>query len=65
MTDFEVSSRVVKNKGYPFPGVVVSRFENLSGETRYVVESTVAPGMLHIFNGAQLSADATDETRPS
>lgn len=51
-----VGSRVEKVSGYPFPGVVVADFLNLSGERRLVVECT-APGVegcLHIFAPTQL-----------
>ncbi len=55
---YPVGTSVLKPKGYPFPGTVVAAFENLSGDPRYVVESEVAPGMLHIFSGAQLATAA-------
>ena len=55
---YPVGAQVLKPKGYPFPGTVVAAFENLSGDPRYVVESEVAPGMLHIFSGAQLAIRA-------
>ena len=58
MTDqkFLIGDRVKKAKGYAFPGIVVSVFETLRGETRYVVECNVpaVAGILHIYNGDQL-----------
>lgn len=54
--EFEVHDYVWKPKGYPFEGTVVSRFSTLGGDRRYVVESKLSPGMLHIFNEAQLEA---------
>jgi len=51
---FCVGTKVVKPKGYPFPGEVRSVFTNRAGETRYVVESESAPGMLHIFAPTQI-----------
>lgn len=51
---FSIGDQVNKIKGYPFPGEVRSVFTNKKGETRLVVESTVLPGMLHIFNEEQL-----------
>jgi hypothetical protein len=35
---FKVGARVVKSKGYPFPGIVVAVFDTLSGQERVVVE---------------------------
>ena len=52
---FTTGDEVIKVKGYAFPGVVVSTFNTLDGKARYVVESIVCEGMLHIFNGDQLS----------
>lgn len=51
-----VNDKVRKIKGYPYPGIVVSKFETTAGKTRYVVESTSKDtvGMLHIFNASQL-----------
>ena len=54
MYAYPVGTQVEKPKGYPFPGTVVAAFDTLAGETRYVVESALAPGMLHIFSGSQL-----------
>ena len=58
MTDQKllIGDRVKKAKGYAFPGIVVSVFETLRGETRYVVECNVpaVAGILHIYNGGQL-----------
>ena len=53
----EVGNKVEKVSGYRFPGVIVSKFNKLDGETeRFVVECTETSvcGMLHIFNGKQL-----------
>lgn len=53
-----VGDKVEKVRGYKFPGVVVARFETLSGETRYVVECTAegAKGCLHIYSEENLIA---------
>lgn len=53
---FNIGDRVRKLKGYRYPGIIVSVFKNLAGETRFVVESSIpgAEGWLHIFNGDQL-----------
>ena len=47
---------VRKRTGYAWPGVVVSRFQNLKGEERVVVECTAEAvrGALHIFNSDQI-----------
>ena len=52
--DLGVGEQVWKPKGYAFEGTVVSAFVTLGGEVRYVVESRLAPGLLHIFNGDQV-----------
>lgn len=52
----DIGCKVVKPKGYPFPGEVRAAFANKAGETRYVVESELAPGMLHIFAPSQIEA---------
>lgn len=51
-----IGDHVNKVKGYRFPGIIVSKFQNTSGDWRYVVEATGEEykGMLHIFNGEQL-----------
>jgi hypothetical protein len=49
-----IGDLVQKPDGYPFDGVVVSAFTTQAGLTRYVVESEIAPGMLHIFSGKQI-----------
>ena len=56
MTDLRCGSRVQKIKGYKWPGVVVSVFTTLAGQTRIVVECTVpeVAGALHIYNPEQL-----------
>lgn len=57
-----VGTPVTKVLGYPFPGTVVSTFHTLSGQERFVVEATgeAYRGMLHIFNGDQLRAAASE-----
>jgi len=60
--EFEVFEYVRKKKGYHFPGMIMAKFTNRSGDIRYVVEA-IHPdfkGMLHIFNGAQLERDIED-----
>lgn len=54
--NYRVGDLVQKTRGYKFPGVVVSVFEKLDGEVRYVVEASNRdfPGILHIFRGDQL-----------
>lgn len=51
---FKTGDRVVKPKGYPFPGEVRAAFTNKAGKPRYVVELDGVSGLLHIFNGEQL-----------
>jgi hypothetical protein len=53
-----VGDRVRKRKGYEWPGIVVSVFDTLAGQKRYVVECTVpeVAGALHIYNADQLEA---------
>lgn len=50
---FRVGNKVIKAKGYEFPGVIVSRFTNTLGDIRYVVEMD-RYHLLHIFNEQQL-----------
>lgn len=45
---------VDKNTGYPFPGEVLAVFLTQNKQVRVVVESTILPGLLHIFNKEQL-----------
>lgn len=50
----KVGDYVMKTGGdYTFEGYVLCRFKKLSGKVRYVVEN--ADGVVHIFNGGQLS----------
>lgn len=51
---FIVGEKVKKTRGYEFDSTVVAVFQNLSGDTRIVCESSVIPGLLHIFNEDQL-----------
>lgn len=53
---FNVGDKVEKASGYKWPGVVVSVFQNLKGQDRYVVECTAeaVSGALHIYNSSQL-----------
>lgn len=62
---FSPGDPVRKIKGYEYPGSVVSAFHTLAGKARYVVESAVAPGMLHIFNGEQLEEDSSRKAAAS
>jgi len=50
---FKVGDLIYKPKGYGFPGIVVSVFENTKGEIRIVAELE-NNGMLHIFSESQL-----------
>lgn len=66
---FSRGQSVVKKEGYNYPGEVVCVFRNKIGQIRYVVEATGVgyEGMLHIFNGDQLTyfaskPEAGDET---
>lgn len=54
---FSKGQSVVKKEGYNYPGEVVCVFRNKIGQIRYVVEATGVgyEGMLHIFNGDQLT----------
>ena len=56
MMTFKVGDAVQKVSGYRWPGVVVSVFKTLKGDTRVVVECTVpdVAGALHIYNEGQL-----------
>lgn len=52
-----VGTPVRKISGHAFVGVIVSRFQNLKGENRMVVESTArgAEGLLFIFRPDQVT----------
>lgn len=52
-----VGQHVTKPIGYPYPGWVVAVFTNRAGQERVVVESELAPGMLHIFSPGHLEVD--------
>lgn len=56
----KVGDRVQKITGYSWPGIVVSVFKNLKGQTRVVVECTVpgVAGALHIYSPEQLEVTA-------
>lgn len=54
-TAFNVGDQVDKVSGYKFPGTVQSVFWTRDSMLRYVVESQQIPGLLHIFNEAQLT----------
>jgi len=47
---FKVGDKVLKVKGYSFPGEVRAVFTNIAGDVRIVVETTVIEGLLHLFN---------------
>ena len=48
-----IGDKVYKITGdYNFEGIIVSKFEKLSGKTRYVVENK--EGILHIFSELNL-----------
>lgn len=51
---WKVGTKIVKLKGYPFPGEIRAAFTTKAGLIRYVVESELAPGMLHIFSHSQI-----------
>lgn len=51
--DFNIGDKVEKAKGYSFPGIVVSVFQNTKGATRLVVEMEVY-GLMHIFSPENL-----------
>lgn len=59
---FKPGDKVVKNKGdYRYEGTIVSVFEKLSGDIRYVVEHDDL-GILFIFNEQQIELrDGTAE----
>lgn len=52
----KTGDKVEKSSGYKFPGVIVSVFETLAGQTRFVVECTIpgCEGMLHIYSEKNL-----------
>lgn len=54
--DFKLArgNQVWKPKGYAFEGTVVAAFVTFQGHERYVVESRLSPGLLHIFNPDQI-----------
>lgn len=49
----KIGDKVDKISGYRFPGTIVSKYETLKGEVRYVVEMDEY-GLQHIFNESQL-----------
>ncbi len=53
---FKEGDRVQKSNGYLWPGVILTVFKTLAGETRVVVECTVpeVAGALHIYAPRQL-----------
>ena len=63
MSDFKFSlgQRVEKVRGYKWPGVIVSKFTNIEGSVRYVVECTVeeVEGALHIYSENDLKPRGT------
>ena len=52
-----VGDLVRKVGGYPFPGRVEGKFVTSARAERFNVESTVLPGLIHIFAGHQLVRD--------
>lgn len=59
MSYFKVGDKVDKRKGYSFPGIIVSVFNNLAGEERIVVQADTKQGkpffgILHIFDASAL-----------
>lgn len=54
---FSVGDRVVKVKGYLWPGIVIMRGHTKAGHARYVVECTVpeVAGALHIYSATDLA----------
>ena len=54
--EWEVGDRARKLKGYAFDSEVRAVFTNVAGQTRLVCESTVIPGMLHIFSPEQMES---------
>lgn len=61
MSNFVVGSQVQKKKGYAFDSEVRAVFTNKNGDTRLVCESTVIPGMLHIFSPEQMQLSTSQE----
>jgi hypothetical protein len=62
-----VGDRVLKKKGYKYPGTIVAKFKKLDDETvRFVVESTSpgTEGMLHIFSEDNLVIWQGIKTKP-
>ena len=57
MSAFKIGDLVAKVGGYPFPGRIIGRAKTSAGAERFNVESTVLPGLIHIFNASQLAPD--------
>ena len=57
MSAFKIGDLVAKVGGYPFPGRIIGRATTSAGAERFNVESTVLPGLIHIFNASQLARD--------
>lgn len=57
LTPITTGVRVRKRSGYEFDSIVVAVFEKLDGEVRLVCESTIIPGLLHIFSLEQMVPD--------
>jgi|TARA_R110000822_G_scaffold118946_8_gene251814 hypothetical protein len=59
MLNYKLADKVKKTKGYSFNGIIVSVFQKINGDWRYVVECTIpgAEGMLHVFNHDNLELD--------
>lgn len=60
MGDFAIGNRVRKKRGYEFDSIVVSVFYTTASQVRLVCESTLIPGMLHIFSPEQMELMETD-----
>ena len=59
----KVGDQVIKINGYKWPGEIRSVFTTRKGETRCVVECTIAgvEGALHIYNPEQLRMQTPNE----
>ena len=61
---FHEGQPVWKISGYKYPRIIKSMFM-MGDSPRYVVECSILPGMLHIFNETQLSGtDPKNEGKP-
>lgn len=63
MSDMQIGDKVIKVKGYKWPGVIVADFLTTEGKRRLVVECTAeaVAGALHIYAPSQIRKVTSDE----